>query len=140
MSEDEEDGSSKKPVSKRREKKLSRLTVAELKQLVPRPEVVEWFDVSASDPGFWSILNRTGTQYLFLLIGARRGIIFRAREASRNHHTYFLVSDPYPYSPRAIPSIAILVLTTALFPQLILRIQGLQLSAKRSKRRKRLKH
>lgn len=40
----------KKPVSKRKQRKLARLTVAELKQLVKKPEVVEWTDVTAADP------------------------------------------------------------------------------------------
>ncbi|CDS02320.1 probable Splicing factor 3b, subunit 2 [Sporisorium scitamineum] len=37
-------------LSKRKQKKLQRLTVAELKQLVPKPEVVEWTDVTSTDP------------------------------------------------------------------------------------------
>ncbi len=37
-------------LSKRKQKKLQRLTVAELKQLVRKPEVVEWTDVTSSDP------------------------------------------------------------------------------------------
>ncbi|KAF7309656.1 PSP domain-containing protein [Mycena indigotica] len=45
-SEDEE----KKPLSKKKKRKLSRLTVAELKRLVKKPEVVEWTDVTAADP------------------------------------------------------------------------------------------
>ncbi|CAO1625476.1 unnamed protein product [Parajaminaea phylloscopi] len=44
-----EDGSGQ-PLSRRRQKKLSRLTIAELKQMVKRPEVVEWSDVTAADP------------------------------------------------------------------------------------------
>lgn len=40
----------KKPLSKKKQRKLNRLTVAELKQLVPKPEVVEWTDVTAADP------------------------------------------------------------------------------------------
>jgi splicing factor 3B subunit 2 len=36
--------------SKKQLKKLNRLTVAELKQLVAKPEVVEWVDVTAADP------------------------------------------------------------------------------------------
>ncbi|KAJ7760402.1 DUF382-domain-containing protein [Mycena metata] len=39
-----------KPVSKKKQRKLSRLTVAELKRLVKKPEVVEWTDVTAADP------------------------------------------------------------------------------------------
>lgn len=37
-------------MSKRKLKKLSRLSVAELKQLVSRPDVVEMYDVTARDP------------------------------------------------------------------------------------------
>ena len=38
-------------MSKRKLKKLNRLSVAELKQLVTRPDVVEMHDVTAKDPG-----------------------------------------------------------------------------------------
>ncbi|CEQ40820.1 SPOSA6832_02464, partial [Sporobolomyces salmonicolor] len=37
-------------MSKRKQRKLNRLSVAELKRLVKKPEVVEWVDVSATDP------------------------------------------------------------------------------------------
>ncbi|CAG8509211.1 5265_t:CDS:10 [Paraglomus brasilianum] len=37
-------------VSKKKLRKLNRLSVAQLKQLVKRPEVVEWVDVTAADP------------------------------------------------------------------------------------------
>lgn len=40
----------KERLSKRKLKKLSRLSVAELKQLVARPDVVEMYDVTARDP------------------------------------------------------------------------------------------
>ncbi|EGN95876.1 hypothetical protein SERLA73DRAFT_187126 [Serpula lacrymans var. lacrymans S7.3] len=40
----------KKPLSKKKQRKMARLTVAELKQLVSKPEVVEWTDVTAADP------------------------------------------------------------------------------------------
>lgn len=40
----------KSKLSKRKLKKLSRLSVAELKQLVSRPDVVEMHDVTARDP------------------------------------------------------------------------------------------
>ncbi|KAF9242070.1 hypothetical protein BU15DRAFT_86996 [Melanogaster broomeanus] len=40
----------KKTVSKKKQRKLARLTIAELKQLVPKPEAVEWTDPSAADP------------------------------------------------------------------------------------------
>ena len=39
-----------KPLSRKRARKMARLTVAELKQLVKKPEVVEWTDVTAADP------------------------------------------------------------------------------------------
>ena len=47
---DEEVEGEKKPLSKKKARKLNRLTVAELKQLVKKPEAVEWTDVTASDP------------------------------------------------------------------------------------------
>ena len=37
-------------ISKRKQRKLARLSVAELKRLVRKPEVVDWVDVSATDP------------------------------------------------------------------------------------------
>ena len=48
MVEDEETGEPK--ISKRKLKKQNRLSVAELKQLVARPDVVEMHDVTARDP------------------------------------------------------------------------------------------
>ncbi|KAI5474913.1 splicing factor 3B subunit 2 [Pseudohyphozyma bogoriensis] len=47
-SEDEEEEAVE--MSKRKQKKLNRLSVAELKRLVKKPEVVDWVDVSATDP------------------------------------------------------------------------------------------
>ncbi|KAJ1731908.1 hypothetical protein LPJ61_002302 [Coemansia biformis] len=38
------------PKASRKQKRLNRITVAELKQRVSRPEVVEWTDTSAQDP------------------------------------------------------------------------------------------
>ncbi|EUC56930.1 splicing factor 3b subunit 2 [Rhizoctonia solani AG-3 Rhs1AP] len=49
-SDDEASDTEKKTMSKRKQKKMARLSVAELKQLVKKPEVVEWTDVSAADP------------------------------------------------------------------------------------------
>lgn len=46
----EGDDSEKEKLSKRKMKKLTRLSVAELKQLVNRPDVVEMHDVTARDP------------------------------------------------------------------------------------------
>lgn len=40
-------------------KKLTRLTVAELKQLVARPDVVEMHDVTARDPKLLVLLKAT---------------------------------------------------------------------------------
>jgi len=40
----------KPKLSKRKLKKLTRLSVADLKQVVPRPDVVEMHDVTAKDP------------------------------------------------------------------------------------------
>lgn len=47
-SEDEDEDAPK--LSKRKQRKMNRLSVAELKRLVKKPEVVEWVDVSATDP------------------------------------------------------------------------------------------
>lgn len=47
---DSDTSESKKPLSKKKQRKMARLTVAELKQLVKKPEVVEWTDVTAADP------------------------------------------------------------------------------------------
>ncbi|KAG5439138.1 hypothetical protein PCANB_001437 [Pneumocystis canis] len=49
ISEEEEDNAPKK-LSRKKARRQNRLSVAELKQLIKNPEVVEWFDVSAQDP------------------------------------------------------------------------------------------
>ncbi|KAI5124559.1 hypothetical protein M0805_003081 [Coniferiporia weirii] len=49
-SDDDSQAEEKKPLSKKKQRKMNRLTVAELKQLVKKPEVVEWTDVTAADP------------------------------------------------------------------------------------------
>jgi len=48
--DDDEQKEDKEKLSKRKLKKLTRLSVAELKQLVSRPDVVEMHDVTARDP------------------------------------------------------------------------------------------
>lgn len=50
MKADSESEAEETQLSKTKMKKKNRLTVAELKQLVKKPEVVEWTDVSAPDP------------------------------------------------------------------------------------------
>lgn len=50
MSESEEEERSKKILSKRKQRQLRRLTVAELKLLVNKPELVQGEDVTATDP------------------------------------------------------------------------------------------
>ncbi|OAQ71133.1 PSP domain-containing protein [Pochonia chlamydosporia 170] len=47
---DEDDQDEKPKLSKKKRKELNKLSVAELKALVSIPEVVEWHDVSSSDP------------------------------------------------------------------------------------------
>ncbi|KDN45748.1 DUF382-domain-containing protein [Tilletiaria anomala UBC 951] len=47
---DREHENANKPLSKKKQKKIQRLTVAELKQLVAKPDVVEGVDVTANDP------------------------------------------------------------------------------------------
>jgi splicing factor 3B subunit 2 len=46
---DEEDDETPK-ISKKQRKQMNKLSVAQLKSLVPRPELVEWTDVSSSNP------------------------------------------------------------------------------------------
>ncbi len=48
--EGDEGEGGEKPLSKKKRKLASRLSVAELKQLVPRPDVVEAHDVTSADP------------------------------------------------------------------------------------------
>ncbi|KAI8054355.1 hypothetical protein BDF22DRAFT_678680 [Syncephalis plumigaleata] len=48
--ESDADDEDEQVLSKKKLKKLNRLTVAELKQLVTKPEVVEWVDATAADP------------------------------------------------------------------------------------------
>jgi len=49
----------KPKVSKRKQKQLTRLSVAELKQCVARPDVVEMHDVTAKDPKLLVLLKAT---------------------------------------------------------------------------------
>lgn len=49
----------KSKVSKRKQKQLTRLSVAELKQCVARPDVVEMHDVTAKDPKLLVLLKAT---------------------------------------------------------------------------------
>lgn len=50
MLDDDDKKDEKDKLSKRKQKKLTRMSVAELKQLVARPDVVEMHDVTARDP------------------------------------------------------------------------------------------
>ncbi|KAI7935969.1 hypothetical protein MJO29_015272 [Puccinia striiformis f. sp. tritici] len=50
MPSDGDSDAPKPDISKRKQRKMARLTVAELKRLVKKPEVVEWVDVTAQDP------------------------------------------------------------------------------------------
>jgi len=48
--DEEEEADEETKLSKKKRKKLNKLSIAELKALVKNPEVVEWNDVSSSDP------------------------------------------------------------------------------------------
>ncbi|KAL1883042.1 hypothetical protein VTK73DRAFT_117 [Phialemonium thermophilum] len=48
--DEEEEATGQTKLSKKKRKKLNKLSIAELKALVKNPEVVEWHDVSSSDP------------------------------------------------------------------------------------------
>ncbi|KAJ2490992.1 hypothetical protein IWW37_002658 [Coemansia sp. RSA 2050] len=59
VSDVDKDSKTAQQLSLRKEKKRNRISVAELKQIAPRPEVVEWTDVSARDPGLLVALKAT---------------------------------------------------------------------------------
>lgn len=60
IEEKKEPGDDDKPkISKRKQKQLSRMSVAELKQCVARPDVVEMHDVTAKDPKLLVLLKAT---------------------------------------------------------------------------------
>ncbi|KAI2611124.1 DUF382-domain-containing protein [Hypoxylon fragiforme] len=48
--DEEEEGNAQPKLSKKKRKMLNKLSIAELKALVRKPEVVEWHDTSSSDP------------------------------------------------------------------------------------------
>jgi splicing factor 3B subunit 2 len=48
--DEEDEASTEKKLSKKKRKEQSKLSVAELKALVKKPEIVEWTDTSAQDP------------------------------------------------------------------------------------------
>ncbi|KAG6875047.1 hypothetical protein C0993_011070 [Termitomyces sp. T159_Od127] len=50
MESGEDSDEEKKSLSKKKQRKLARLTVVELKQLIKEPEVVEWTDITAAEP------------------------------------------------------------------------------------------
>lgn len=54
---EDEDAPPEVELSKRKQRKAARLSVAELKRLVKKPEVVEWVDVSATDPKLLVLLK-----------------------------------------------------------------------------------
>lgn len=58
-SDADDDAEKKEKMSKKKLRKLNRLTVAELKQLVEKPDVIEVHDVTASDPKLLVLLKAT---------------------------------------------------------------------------------
>ena len=67
--EEDKKGENENKISKKKLKKQSRLTVAELKQIVERPDLVEMHDVTSMDPKLLVLLKSTrnsGKVYLFL--------------------------------------------------------------------------
>lgn len=102
--DEEEEGDKEQPkISKKKLRRLNRLSVAQLKQLVERPDVVEMHDVTAPDPqllihlkvyrGQRSYVSGHFRQSYFVIVfsqhatrspcpdtGASRGSIYRERE------------------------------------------------------------
>ena len=67
--EEDKKGENENKISKKKLKKQSRLTVAELKQIVERPDLVEMHDVTSMDPKLLVLLKSTrnsGKSYLFI--------------------------------------------------------------------------
>ncbi|KAK0545861.1 hypothetical protein OC846_005501 [Tilletia horrida] len=56
---DEDEDGAPKPLSKRKQRQLQRLTVAELKQLVAKPEMVDGVDITSPDPELLVLLKST---------------------------------------------------------------------------------
>jgi splicing factor 3B subunit 2 len=50
IQDEDEEEETKKKLSKRARKEMNKLSIAELKAMVKKPELVEWTDVSSSDP------------------------------------------------------------------------------------------
>ena len=75
--DEEEDSDSddddKPKMSRKQRKKLKRLSVAELKQLVARPDKVEAHDVTAADPRLLVFLKRFVVFRMFSITGAPSG-------------------------------------------------------------------
>ena len=57
--EEDKKGENENKISKKKLKKQSRLTVAELKQIVERPDLVEMHDVTSMDPKLLVLLKST---------------------------------------------------------------------------------
>ena len=63
--EEDKKGEEENKISKKKLKKQSRLTVAELKQIVNRPDLVEMHDVTAMDPKLLVLLKSTRNSGIF---------------------------------------------------------------------------
>jgi len=121
----EKSGVDTKGMSKKQKKKLTRLSVAELKQLVNRPDVVEMHDANAPDPTLLVYLKAYRNSKLLLVVGTpalcyglmlvsltpsqpyryrstgrRSASICRANEVLRSLHSCFLSSSRIQASPR----------------------------------------
>ena len=64
--QDKPNDDDKPKLSKKKMKKLNRLSVAELKQLVIRPDVVEMHDVTAHDPKLLVLLKVNSREHAAL--------------------------------------------------------------------------
>ncbi|KAI8855309.1 hypothetical protein BC829DRAFT_412515 [Chytridium lagenaria] len=66
---DEDNEDDEEVLSKKKKRLSSRLSVAQLKQLVSKPDVVDWVDITAADPSFSFTLKPTEIPSLFRFIG-----------------------------------------------------------------------
>ena len=76
----------KPKVSKRKQKQLSRLSVAELKQCVARPDVVEMHDVTARDP-----------KLLVQLKATRNTVPVPRHWCAKRKYLQVIIADIYPH-------------------------------------------
>ena len=88
-SDDEEQGAD--ATSKKKLKQLNRISVAELKQSVKNPEVIEWVDITAQDPKLLVDLKSIRNSVQSLSTGAKNESFCKTSVVSKSLHSSSLV-------------------------------------------------